>query len=176
MVQNRIGPLVSWRQKKRYQTRNLLIFFYFFSKCIFIFLSNIGMVPINQRTLELWKSGVKQRELLEHGDFMKIIMEHAFNEDGMSFCHIFYSSKCKFPFNIHKITSWFWFLGILCAAYRMFVDPFIPGGFKKCKLISSRLIDAFVPFLPLERRHVESCIRVIASEYSHFPINDQTIE
>ncbi|KAF6204669.1 hypothetical protein GE061_018830 [Apolygus lucorum] len=101
-----------------------------FSKCIFIFLSNIAMVPINQRVLELWKGGVKQRERLEYEDFAQIIIEHSFNVDG---------------------------------------------GFKKCKLISSRLIDAFVPFLPLERPHVENCIRIIAAEYSNVPIRLETI-
>ncbi|KAL6733944.1 hypothetical protein Aduo_004538 [Ancylostoma duodenale] len=32
-----------------------------------------------------------------------------------------------------------------------------PGGLKLCELISSHLIDHFVPFLPLERRHIYSC-------------------
>ncbi|CAJ0606853.1 unnamed protein product [Cylicocyclus nassatus] len=32
-----------------------------------------------------------------------------------------------------------------------------PGGLKLCELISSHLIDHFIPFLPLERRHVYSC-------------------
>ncbi|KAJ1372270.1 hypothetical protein KIN20_034379 [Parelaphostrongylus tenuis] len=32
-----------------------------------------------------------------------------------------------------------------------------PGGLKFCELISSHLIDHFVPFLPLERRHVILC-------------------
>ncbi|BES93486.1 Torsin [Nesidiocoris tenuis] len=92
-----------------------------FSKCIFIFLSNIAMIPINQRTLELWQDGTKRRDKLRHEDFMSIIIEHSFNEDG---------------------------------------------GFKKCKLITSRLIDAFIPFLPLERSHIESCIKVIADDYA----------
>ncbi|XGW10866.1 hypothetical protein V3C99_012402 [Haemonchus contortus] len=32
-----------------------------------------------------------------------------------------------------------------------------PGGLKLCELISSHLIDHFVPFLPMERRHVILC-------------------
>ncbi|EYB94909.1 hypothetical protein Y032_0166g86 [Ancylostoma ceylanicum] len=31
------------------------------------------------------------------------------------------------------------------------------GGLKLCELIKSQLIDHFVPFLPLERRHIYSC-------------------
>lgn len=32
------------------------------------------------------------------------------------------------------------------------------GGLKKTTIITSSLIDHFIPFLPLERRHVEKCI------------------
>ncbi|KHJ87331.1 Torsin [Oesophagostomum dentatum] len=32
-----------------------------------------------------------------------------------------------------------------------------PGGLKLCELISSHLIDHFVPFLPMERRHIYKC-------------------
>jgi len=34
-----------------------------------------------------------------------------------------------------------------------------PGGLKFSELISAQLIDHFVPFLPMERRHVRMCIR-----------------
>ncbi|WKX93918.1 hypothetical protein Q1695_011296 [Nippostrongylus brasiliensis] len=34
-----------------------------------------------------------------------------------------------------------------------------PGGLKFCELISSHLIDHFIPFLPLERRHVILCTK-----------------
>jgi hypothetical protein len=32
------------------------------------------------------------------------------------------------------------------------------GGLKKSELVSRHLIDAFVPFLPLERKHVRLCV------------------
>ncbi|VDL79770.1 unnamed protein product, partial [Nippostrongylus brasiliensis] len=34
-----------------------------------------------------------------------------------------------------------------------------PGGLKFCELISNHLIDHFIPFLPLERRHVILCTK-----------------
>lgn len=34
------------------------------------------------------------------------------------------------------------------------------GGLKSTTIITSSLIDHFVPFLPLERRHVEKCVEV----------------
>lgn len=34
----------------------------------------------------------------------------------------------------------------------------INGGLKKSSVIKSGLIDHFVPFLPLERRHIEKCV------------------
>lgn len=35
----------------------------------------------------------------------------------------------------------------------------VKGGLKKASIITSGLIDHFVPFLPLERRHIANCIR-----------------
>jgi hypothetical protein len=42
------------------------------------------------------------------------------------------------------------FLPILCLC--------VPGGLKYSALIASNLVSAFVPFLPLERRHVRKCV------------------
>lgn len=33
------------------------------------------------------------------------------------------------------------------------------GGLQKTNLMESSLVDLFIPFLPLERRHVEKCIQ-----------------
>lgn len=35
----------------------------------------------------------------------------------------------------------------------------VEGGLKKASIITSGLIDHFLPFLPLERRHIASCVR-----------------
>lgn len=37
---------------------------------------------------------------------------------------------------------------------------FFPGGFWHSSLIDRNLIDYFVPFLPLEYKHLKMCIRV----------------
>lgn len=36
----------------------------------------------------------------------------------------------------------------------------VDGGLKKASVITSGLIDHFIPFLPLERRHVSLCVRM----------------
>lgn len=36
----------------------------------------------------------------------------------------------------------------------------VKGGLKKASIITSGLIDHYIPFLPLERRHIASCVRV----------------
>ena len=65
------------------------------------------------------------------------------------------------------------------------------GGFKSSDLILSSLIDFFIPFLPLERKHVKECVKValrkrgkpvnneklidkIANELQYFPKGDET--
>lgn len=35
----------------------------------------------------------------------------------------------------------------------------LEGGLKNAGIITSSLIDHFVPFLPLEKRHIEKCVR-----------------
>ncbi|XP_065673550.1 torsin-1A-like [Hydra vulgaris] len=47
-----------------------------------------------------------------------------------------------------------------------------PGGFKNSKIISKALISAYVPFLPLERKHVKQCaekeLRKCNAEFNNF--------
>ncbi|PIO67606.1 hypothetical protein TELCIR_10632, partial [Teladorsagia circumcincta] len=51
-----------------------------------------------------------------------------------------------------------------------------PGGLKLCELISSHLIDHFVPFLPMERRHVILCtIGYLKSQGREDLINDDEL-
>lgn len=37
------------------------------------------------------------------------------------------------------------------------MEIFVPGGFYRTNLIDKNLVDFFVPFLPLEYRHVVQC-------------------
>lgn len=43
---------------------------------------------------------------------------------------------------------------------------FFKGGLQASDLIDHSLIDHFVPFLPLERSHVEQCIKAELEKYS----------
>lgn len=47
-----------------------------------------------------------------------------------------------------------------------------PGGFWHSSLIDRNLIDYFVPFLPLEYRHVKMCIRAEMQARGHVPDED----
>ncbi|XP_050078144.1 torsin-like protein [Anopheles maculipalpis] len=49
------------------------------------------------------------------------------------------------------------------------------GGLYKSELIESHVIDHFVPFLPLELRHVESCIRTEYAKFSKAKMSDEML-
>lgn len=44
-----------------------------------------------------------------------------------------------------------------------------PGGLYKAELIDRKLIDVFVPFLPLENWHVQQCARYQFVERGYYP-------
>lgn len=43
--------------------------------------------------------------------------------------------------------------------YDFFPPPIYPGGLWHSSIIDRNLIDYFVPFLPLEQKHVKMCVR-----------------
>ncbi|VDK64483.1 unnamed protein product [Anisakis simplex] len=47
------------------------------------------------------------------------------------------------------------------------------GGLKMSELISTHLIDHFIPFLPLERRHVLLCIRDYMKSHNFTPTDER---
>lgn len=49
----------------------------------------------------------------------------------------------------------------------------VKGGLKNTGLITSSLIDHFIPFLPLEKRHVEKCIRKDFERLGKRPTDEQ---
>lgn len=49
------------------------------------------------------------------------------------------------------------------------------GGLYKSELIESHVVDHFVPFLPLELRHVESCIREEYRKYTQEEMSDEML-
>lgn len=49
----------------------------------------------------------------------------------------------------------------------------VKGGLKNTGLITSSLIDHFVPFLPLEKRHIEKCIVAEFTRLGKTPTEEQ---
>ncbi|XP_035908693.1 torsin-like protein [Anopheles stephensi] len=49
------------------------------------------------------------------------------------------------------------------------------GGLHKSELIESHVVDHFVPFLPLELRHVESCIRAEYAKFTDAKMSDELL-
>lgn len=101
----------------------------------FIFLSNAGGTEISEKLLQLTENGMLREETqLFH--FEKISEVAAYNIAGMEFT-----------------------LGFLPSIFTTILNkmPFI-GGLRKTSMIEASLIDHFIPFLPLEKRHIEKCI------------------
>ncbi|XP_066548253.1 torsin-3A [Amia ocellicauda] len=84
-----------------------------YRNAIFLFLSNIGGLAINEVTLDFWHSG-QNREDIGMED-----LEHRLRNEALD----------------------------------------SQGGFSQSQLMMGNLIDFFVPFLPLEYRHVKLCAR-----------------
>lgn len=49
----------------------------------------------------------------------------------------------------------------------------VKGGLKNAGIITSSLIDHFMPFLPLEKRHVEKCVRKEFERLGKEPTEEQ---
>lgn len=49
----------------------------------------------------------------------------------------------------------------------------VEGGLKNAGIITSSLIDHFVPFLPLEKRHIEKCVRKEFERLGKVPTEEQ---
>lgn len=51
------------------------------------------------------------------------------------------------------------------------------GGFQRSDIITKNLIDHYVPFLPLEKKHVKLCARdVLVEKYPHIHVTDECLE
>lgn len=49
----------------------------------------------------------------------------------------------------------------------------LQGGFRRASIIKSGLIDHFLPFLPLERRHIANCVRTEFNKLDKEPTEDK---
>lgn len=50
----------------------------------------------------------------------------------------------------------------------------VGGGLKDASIIKSGLVDVFLPFLPLERRHIAECVRTEFKKINH-PARDDDV-
>ncbi|VDN60649.1 unnamed protein product [Dracunculus medinensis] len=114
-----------------------------YRKSIFIFLSNTGGNEVAQKALSYYEQG-KIRESITLQEMEEIVISNAYNAEGKFFIHI-----------IH-----FLIVSFSC-------------GLKMSELISNHLVDHYVPFLPLERRHILLCIRDYLELRGLHPTNNQ---
>lgn len=49
----------------------------------------------------------------------------------------------------------------------------VKGGLKRASIITSGLIDHFLPFLPLERRHIANCVKAEFRKLNHEPTEEK---
>ena len=106
-------------------------------------MSNTGGKDITKKVLDVWKEGKRNREKLNIQDFERLIEVGAFNEEGMvmgGFSKLFFYFSnliTKFAFG-PNLVSWL-------------------GGLHLSHIIEKSLIDVYIPFLPMEKKHIRMC-------------------
>ena len=122
-----------------YYSSTSFLFYYFrlqhidgvdYRKNIFLFLSNTGGKEITQTALGNWNKG-NDREKITVRDL---------EQHSTLLCSVW----------ILLLTD---YLSVSAGAFNE------EGGLQYSRMIEKNLVDVFVPFLPLERRHVKICIR-----------------
>lgn len=123
-----------WKRTSRSVTLwHFLCFYNFF----FLSQSNTGAHQITETAVDFWNNG-KDREEMMLKDFESIISPIVFNS---------YQSECIF-------------MSLSFTTYddhRSYWKSLFVGSFSKSALIYSCLLDVFIPFLPLEYKHVVQC-------------------
>lgn len=57
-------------------------------------------------------------------------------------------------------------LGLSNIINKFFSVPFLENGLYRTRLIDRVLIDYFIPFLPMERKHIMQCIQAEAQRHN----------
>lgn len=55
----------------------------------------------------------------------------------------------------------------------MFVSDWVGGGLHQSSLIEKSLIDVYVPFLPMEKKHVRQCAENEFKKHNYIPMNKE---
>lgn len=130
-------------------------------------ISNAGGDLINKAALDFWTSG-KRREDIQLKDLERLLSVGVFNnKNSKSLC----PKKGKFiPQWLMQTALWIqpglWILSYVGSSLEKLLMTFFffslqiyPGGLWHSSIIDRSLIDYFVPFLPLEQKHVKMCVR-----------------
>ncbi|NWX93472.1 TOR1A protein, partial [Nothoprocta ornata] len=108
----------------------------YYGKAIFLFLNNAGGDKITEFALDYWRKQ-KRREEIPLKELQSLMSEEIFHDKNSECLWAPTSQACCFA-----------------------LTPFsLAGGFFHSQLIQKNLIDYFVPFLPLEYKHVRKCVR-----------------
>ena len=120
-----------------------------YRRAIFIFLSNTGGKEITKKVHDVWLKGEMKREELTVRDFERLVELGAFNEGGERAAEEKRSLLLNNNFKVVIIDRLLLYIRLLRSLSG--------GGLKNSHLIEKNLIDVFVPFLPMEKRHVRLC-------------------
>lgn len=114
--------------------------------------SNIGGVTINDVALDFWHSG-QNREDIGMEDLEHRLRAETMDSQGASLAS---------PQGPTSTCCLLYYLSSVCGNVTFLPpshQPSFSGGFAQSDLMSGHLIDFYVPFLPLEYRHVKLCAR-----------------
>jgi len=131
---------------------------YNYKQAMYVFLSNSGANDITKITRQAWHDG-RKREELHFKDFEQALSNEAFNSKGEELSKKTILKSVKHERLVVPCMVWMYFCIYSCRF------NFVVGGLYKSRVIDKVLVDFFVPFLPLERQHVLSCIKVEANRH-----------
>jgi len=118
--------------------------------------SNAGGSLIVDMALNFWREGKKREDIRMNSNELETkISLNIFNEEGIE--------RALNSFVIYL------FLNYICLVtlYVQCVPLCFTGGFQHSSLIDHHLVDHYIPFLPMELKHVRKCV---LAEIAHLKI------
>lgn len=97
-------------------------------------------------------------------DFRQAIFIFLTNAGGMQIANMLHDIKESGIYRDATTIKDFEFIAEIAA--------FNDGGLKEASIITSGLIDHYIPFLPLEKNHIEDCVRAEYKKIDHVPHDD----
>lgn len=115
--------------------------------------SNAGGDKITEIALDYWRR-LKRREDIPVEELQDLLSEDIFRNPNSE-----YSTSCVCVSSLQAAPQ---SMKQCCLLSMLMAKPSVlslPGGFFQSQLIQKNLIDYFIPFLPLEYKHVKQCVR-----------------